>query len=98
MGEFKSTTRDLRILQVSTYDTIGGAERVAWNLFQAYGARGFGSWLAVGHKLGSDPDVLTIPNHEERGKWSRFCGDVHSSLQSVTTGEPWWLGGLAHVL
>src|SRR5262245_11563282 len=61
----------LRILQVCTYDTIGGAERIASNLFQTYRARGYGSWLAVGHKLGIDPNVLLIPNHKRRRSWSR---------------------------
>jgi glycosyltransferase involved in cell wall biosynthesis len=57
----------LGVLQVSTYDVIGGAERVAWNLFQTYRRRGHASWLAVGTKLGSDPDVLLIPNRASNG-------------------------------
>jgi glycosyltransferase involved in cell wall biosynthesis len=48
------------VLQVCTYDLIGGAERVAWNLFQTYRRRGHPSWLAVGTKLGSDPDVILL--------------------------------------
>jgi glycosyltransferase involved in cell wall biosynthesis len=55
------------VLQVSTYDLIGGAERVAWNLFQTYRKRGYASWLAVGTKLGTDADVLLIPNHGRDG-------------------------------
>ena len=46
--------RPLRILQVSTVDIKGGAEKVAWNLFTAYRARGYDSWLAVGEKLTED--------------------------------------------
>jgi glycosyltransferase involved in cell wall biosynthesis len=60
-------TTALRVLQVSTYDIIGGAERVAWNLFQTYRMRGHASWLAVGTKLGTDPDVLPIPNYGSNG-------------------------------
>jgi glycosyltransferase involved in cell wall biosynthesis len=75
-----------RILQVSTYDTIGGAERVAWNLFRAYRARGIDSWLAVGHKLGGDPDVLQIPNRGERGRWARLCQRVETSVDSRFPG------------
>lgn len=60
----------LCILQISTYDTIGGAEKVAWNLFQNYRARGYGSWLAVGDKLSDDQDVLRSP--ERNGSWSRL--------------------------
>jgi glycosyltransferase involved in cell wall biosynthesis len=92
--------RALRILQVSTFDTIGGAAKVAWSLFQSYRACGYGSWLAVGHKLGNDPNVLLIPNQKQRGRWSRFCWDVHSGLQSLEAqvGGVSWLGGLTQVL
>jgi glycosyltransferase involved in cell wall biosynthesis len=74
----------LGVLQVSTYDVIGGAERVAWNLFQTYRRRGHPSWLAVGTKLGTDPGVLLIPNRANHGAPAvvarpakaveRFCG------------------------
>ena len=62
----------MRILQVSTADSRGGAEKVAWNLFKAYQARGLDSWLAVGEKQGQDPDVFVVPNEQARGRWSRF--------------------------
>jgi glycosyltransferase involved in cell wall biosynthesis len=98
-GEFnESSTRALRILQVSTYDIIGGAERVAWGLFQAYRVRGHGSWLAVGHKLGSDANVLRISNHEYRGKRSHSCSDLDSGVELKT--QVWqasWLRGLSRV-
>jgi glycosyltransferase involved in cell wall biosynthesis len=74
------------ILQVSTYDTIGGAERVAWNLFRAYRARGIESWLAVGHKLGGDPHVLEVPNRDARGGWARLGQRVGSSLDGGFPG------------
>ncbi|MCL4486511.1 MAG: glycosyltransferase [Chloroflexi bacterium] len=51
----------MRILQVSTSDIAGGAERVAWNLFGSYRARGHSSWLAVGNRHSSDRDVIEIP-------------------------------------
>jgi glycosyltransferase involved in cell wall biosynthesis len=62
----------MRILQVSTADSRGGAEKVAWNLFKAYQARGLDSWLAVGEKHGQDPDVFVVPNEQARSGWSRF--------------------------
>jgi glycosyltransferase involved in cell wall biosynthesis len=40
----------IRILQVSTSDGRGGAEKVAYNLHRAYRARGYPAWLAVGYK------------------------------------------------
>ena len=82
----ESAQASLRILQVSTYDTIGGAERVAWNLYRAYLARGLDSWLAVGHKRGGDPDVLQIPNQDERGRWTRLWQQLGTSLDSRIPG------------
>ena len=75
--------RPLRILQVSTVDIKGGAERVAWNLFTAYRARGHSSWLAVGEKRTDDPDVLIIPNQESRGRWHDFFQGVSSRLKQI---------------
>jgi glycosyltransferase involved in cell wall biosynthesis len=62
----------LRILQVNSADLAGGAERVAWNLFQAYRRRGYQSWLAVGLKQSEDPDVFCLENEELKGSWARF--------------------------
>ncbi len=76
--------QNLRILQVSTFDAIGGAEKVAWNLFQSYRERGHASWLAVGHKLGSDPDVLLIPHDKQHQRLSHFWMDKYSNLGSTT--------------
>ena len=70
-GGFMVKDGALRILQVSTADSGGGAEKVAWNLFQAYRQRGLRSWLAVGRKGSNDPDVLLIPNDEHHSKWAR---------------------------
>jgi hypothetical protein len=52
----------LRILQVNTGDTGGGAQNIAWNLFQTYRRRGHRSWLAVGDKHSMDPGVVPITN------------------------------------
>lgn len=56
----------LRILQVSTYDIAGGAEKIAWDLFTLYRALGHQSWLAVGAKKSQDQDVFPIPNRFNR--------------------------------
>jgi len=73
----------LRILQVSTYDVIGGAERVAWNLFQTYRLRGHASWLAVGTKLGTDPDVFRIPNPTGNGATATRLARAASPLGAI---------------
>jgi glycosyltransferase involved in cell wall biosynthesis len=60
--------RPLRILQISTGDVLGGAERVAWNLFEHYRRLGHASWLAVGDKRTADPDVLVISGDRSAGR------------------------------
>lgn len=92
--------RQLSILQVSTADIGGGAERIAWNLHHIYRARGHCAWLAVGRKRSDDPDVLLIPNQDQCRGWSRFWWGLHSRLQSLDGrmrgARP--LSRLAHVL
>lgn len=61
------------ILQVSTADTGGGAERVALNLHQTYQLRGYRAWLAVGRKTGNYQGVLLIPNDRYRNLWVKAC-------------------------
>lgn len=59
----------MNILSVSTSDIAGGAEKVAWELFRSYRARGYASWLAVGRKASADADVLVIPSAARRNRW-----------------------------
>jgi glycosyltransferase involved in cell wall biosynthesis len=61
----------MRILQVSTADMAGGAERIAWNLFHAYRDAGHVSSLAVGIKRTDDPGVVALPNGNQWTLWTR---------------------------
>lgn len=72
------------ILQVSTVDHCGGAERVAYNLFEGFADRGHDSWLAVGRRRRPHRRVLAIPNHRTRSPWSALWWLVHERLQ------PWY--------
>ena len=76
-------TERLRILQVNSNEISGGAQRVAWNLFRSYRARGHDSWLAVGQRLGNDPDVLPLSHGLSRSGWSRFWWSLHERCQSL---------------
>jgi hypothetical protein len=62
----------MNILQVSTNDIGGGAEKIAFMLYEAYKAQGFNSHLAVGYKYTQDDDILLISNEIERNFWSKF--------------------------
>jgi glycosyltransferase involved in cell wall biosynthesis len=60
------------IVQINTRDQRGGAEQVAWNLFQAYQARGRASWLVVGKKYSNNPQVWEIVNAPHAPtRWAR---------------------------
>lgn len=61
----------MRILQVNTGDEGGGAEAIAWQLFQGYRRYGNASWLAVGSKRSQDDEVLLIPQDRFRHAWTR---------------------------
>jgi glycosyltransferase involved in cell wall biosynthesis len=62
----------LRILQVSSADQLGGAEKVAYDLFKSYEARGHVAHLAVGRKTLNDPNVLALNHTAARPAWARY--------------------------
>ena len=74
----------MKILQVNTADSGGGAEKVALDLHHAYGARGYKSWLAVGYVRGSRSDVLQIPNNPSRNPWARAWSSFAGRLVPFT--------------
>jgi glycosyltransferase involved in cell wall biosynthesis len=73
----------LRILTVSLSDIGGGAERVAWNLFNEYRKRGYQSNLAVGYRKIDDPDILELPNQEKRGQWAKLVSGVGAGIKNA---------------
>ena len=87
----------LNILQVNTADEGGGAEKLARSLFQAYRARGYDSWLVVGHKHGNDPNVVSLSNDACRDPWARTwisIGRLFSPLEGKILGAKrlqYWL-------
>ena len=74
----------MRILHVSTADVHGGAEVVAWNLFDAARRHGHEARLAVGRKRTTDPDVVLIPNEARRGAWTRVCHAAGNRLDRLS--------------
>lgn len=47
-----------KIVSVNTADEGGGAERIAWTLFEGYRRRAIDSWLVVGDRKTNDPQVM----------------------------------------
>lgn len=80
----------LRVLQVSTMDRGGGAERSAWNLYKAYKHRGHESWLAVGTKRTDDADVLVLSRHRPQSAWKRLSENALRRLQTVENIRGIW--------
>ncbi len=71
----------MRILQVNTADKAGGAESVAWQLFQAYRRRGHSSSMLVGFKRSQDPDIHELKHEEYRSVWSRGWAGLADRLE-----------------
>ncbi len=64
--------RSITILQINTRAIAGGAETIARTLFDAYRARGLGSWLAIGHQQNDDENIQLINHHQYRSRWRKF--------------------------
>jgi len=62
----------MRILQVSTTDRAGGAEKVALELFQMARAAGHEAALAVGWIQKEEDGIVSISNDEYRQPWPKF--------------------------
>ena len=75
----QNSKKPLSILQVSALDRGGGAEQIAWNLFQAYRQLCIASWLAVGKKRSNDANVIVIDERLSRTWWSSAFNQKHSN-------------------
>ena len=73
----------LRILQVSTLDVAGGAEKVALSLFQSCRSLGHRSWLVVGRRRSAEPGILQMPNESCRNRWAKACHVGERRLQPL---------------
>lgn len=78
----------MKILQVSPSDIAGGAEKIAFDLFQSYRQIGHRSWLAVDNRKTSDPDVHQIPKNQNNSGWAHFCLAIHGNLLKLNTRHP----------
>ncbi|WP_455371662.1 glycosyltransferase, partial [Petrachloros mirabilis] len=79
----------MRILQVSTYDKGGGAEAVAWQLFEEYRRRGHASVMAVGEKRSGDMDVISLSRAADSSlleRWSQKLSERLSPYEGRLRG------------
>lgn len=73
----------MRILQFSTFDRAGGAERAALNLHQSYLALGHRSILIVRHKRTDTPDVLEYFPYENVSRPGRFIQSIDQAINQL---------------
>ena len=97
----KTDPMHLKILQVNTLDTGGGAEQVVDNLSNRYRGLGYETLLAVGEKRSNNPTVIPIPKNEKEIGWARFCLGLqayllplHGKIRGIARMRQ-WLGDLA---
>jgi glycosyltransferase involved in cell wall biosynthesis len=85
------------ILQVSTYDIAGGAEKVAWNLLRYSRLYGYDSWLVVGYKHSENAYVIPMKNDRYRNIVARIgiaSGNILSPLVGKIPGARYLRYGL----
>lgn len=80
--------RPLRILQVGTTETGGGAASVTANLLRGSRARGCQAWLAVGQKTSDDPKVLLIPDDDRHPYRKTGYAAVQGRLRRLASRSP----------
>lgn len=80
-----TATRRLSIVQVSTCDAGGGAERIAADLHRLACEHGMRSTLAVGHRFAQDSDAVLIPNDANRSTWARAVLELVPPLPAFHT-------------
>lgn len=73
----------LKIIQISTMDIGGGAEKVAYELFNSYRKMDYNSKLMVGYKYSNDPDVIQIPNDVYRNSIVRYWLSKNNVLRPL---------------
>jgi len=77
----------LRILQVNTRDSRGGAAQLVWNLHQSYKLLNQEAWMAVGEKFSDDPKVIEVPNYATKSYCARSMLKVANNLDSLRFGS-----------
>lgn len=73
----------LHIVQISTHDVAGGAEKVAFDLFYSYRQLGYTSKLVVGFKHTEDIDIIQLPNNDFRNPIAKYWLSNNNMLKPL---------------
>lgn len=66
----------MKILQISTYDRAGGAEKVAFDLQHAYRELGHDVRMLVRHKKTADPTVIEADPYAQTAPWGATAAQL----------------------
>ena len=84
----------LNILNVSTADIGGGAEKVAYTLFSKYKERGHISKLIVGNKVSKDEDIICFPYQSSTMPWTYTWDRIYMKLLPLGERRHFWKAAL----
>lgn len=73
----------MKVLQVSGAAQGGGAERMAYALYESLGRRGLSSWMAVAHRNIDEPGIFAIPNRPRANLWGRTAAGAAALLEPL---------------
>jgi glycosyltransferase involved in cell wall biosynthesis len=78
----------MNIVQVCTYDRGGGAEAIAWSLFNAYRDRGHRSTLVVGRKFTDDQGVRELREAAPPEGWATVLRRLGGAARGFGSRHP----------
>jgi len=78
----------MKVLQVATVETGGGAAAIAGALHRGYRARGCQSWQAVGQKTSDDTDVCVVPDDDRSLQRASGYVAVQRALRGMAARHP----------
>jgi len=71
----------MRILQLSTYDRAGGAEKVAFDLHNLYRKHGHDARMLVRFKRTTDNNITEVNVYQQTMPWASLCSSIERRLR-----------------
>ena len=79
----------IRIINISTDDFSGGAEKIASTLFRILREKGHDARLLVGYKNTVDPEIIAIPRFFHYGLWDAICEKIDRKMHLLVGKHPY---------
>ncbi|MBC8488102.1 MAG: glycosyltransferase [Bacteroidetes bacterium] len=71
----------MRILQLSTYDRAGGAEKVAFDLHNLYRKNGHDARMLVRFKRTTDNNISEVNVYQQTMRWAPLCSTIERHIR-----------------